>query len=185
MAQGNDGTRADTRPRGDDSRAVPPADRRGPRGRAHAGLPSSAASAWRPCWTVGGAWRIHGSYELVLLDVIMPGLGGIELLRQLRRSEVPVIVISAPNRADRVLCLDAGADDCYRNLLARRVARSCPRSSAGRTPSWRVPSEVLELGPIRLVPRTEPGATALGLTHARVRYSELLVRGGASRLAAR
>ena len=40
-------------------------------------------------------------------------LGGIELLRQLRRrSQVPVIVVSARTaQAERVLCLDAGADD--------------------------------------------------------------------------
>ena len=130
----------------------------------------------------GLARALHGSYELVLLDVMMPGLGGIELLRQLRRrSEVPVIVISARTaQADRILCLDAGADDYLpkpfssEELLAR-VRAVLRRADA----SWRVQSEVLELGPIRLVPRTREAwcdERPLGLTTLEFDILELLVR---------
>lgn len=51
--------------------------------------------------------------DVVLLDVILPGLDGIEVCRQLRlRSQVPVVMISALGREqDKIRGLDAGADD--------------------------------------------------------------------------
>jgi two-component system response regulator CpxR len=130
----------------------------------------------------GLARALHGSYELILLDMMMPELGGIELLRQLRRrSEVPVIVISARTaQADRVLCLDAGADDYLpkpfsSDELLARVRAVLRRADA----SWRIQSEVLELGPCRLVPRTREAwcdERPLGLTTLEFDILELLVR---------
>ncbi|HVY60026.1 MAG TPA: response regulator transcription factor, partial [Planctomycetota bacterium] len=55
-----------------------------------------------------------GAYDAILLDLGLPGLGGLELLQALRAGgrSVPVIVITARDRlADRVSGLDAGADD--------------------------------------------------------------------------
>lgn len=51
--------------------------------------------------------------DLVLLDVNMPGIGGIEACREIRRaSEAPIIVLTVRNaEKDKVLALDAGADD--------------------------------------------------------------------------
>jgi two-component system KDP operon response regulator KdpE len=51
--------------------------------------------------------------DLILLDVNMPGMGGIEACRELRRmSEAPIIVLTVRNaERDKVLALDAGADD--------------------------------------------------------------------------
>ena len=51
--------------------------------------------------------------ELVLLDLNMPGIGGIETCRALREhSDVPIIVLSVRNtESDKVHALDAGADD--------------------------------------------------------------------------
>src|SRR5262249_22205150 len=61
----------------------------------------------------GLARALAGEHDLVLLDVMMPGLDGLELLGQLRRrSQVPVIMLTARTaQADRVLGLNAGADD--------------------------------------------------------------------------
>lgn len=60
-------------------------------------------------------WRLlpAGGVDLVLLDVMLPGTSGLDLLRTLRaRSTVPVIMVSARNEeADRVLGLELGADD--------------------------------------------------------------------------
>ena len=52
-------------------------------------------------------------YDLILLDVMLPGLDGFELLRQIRRrSHVPIIMLTArTTKADRIAGLDAGADD--------------------------------------------------------------------------
>ena len=66
-------------------------------------------------------------YDAVFLDVMMPGLDGLQTLRQLReRSRVPVIMLTARgDEADRVTGLEMGADDYVakpfspRELLAR------------------------------------------------------------------
>jgi len=54
-----------------------------------------------------------GGYDVVVLDVFMPGLSGFEVCRRLReRSTVPVILLTARDREiDRVLGLELGADD--------------------------------------------------------------------------
>jgi two-component system KDP operon response regulator KdpE len=51
--------------------------------------------------------------DLVLLDVNMPGMGGTEACREMRRmSEAPIIMLTVRNaERDKVLALDAGADD--------------------------------------------------------------------------
>ena len=51
--------------------------------------------------------------DLVLLDVNMPGIGGIEACREIRRaSDAPIIMLTVRNaERDKVLALDAGADD--------------------------------------------------------------------------
>jgi two-component system KDP operon response regulator KdpE len=82
--------------------------------------------------------------DLVLLDLGLPDLDGLELTKQLREwSRVPIIVISARGREDdKVAALDAGADDYLtkpfgvNELLARmRVAlRHAAAMSAGAAP---------------------------------------------------
>ena len=61
----------------------------------------------------GLAQAFAGTYDLILLDVMLPGLDGFELLRQVRRrSRVPIIMLTArTEKADRIAGLDAGADD--------------------------------------------------------------------------
>ena len=61
----------------------------------------------------GLAQAFAGAYDLILLDVMLPGLDGFELLRQVRRrSAVPIIMLTArTEKADRIAGLDAGADD--------------------------------------------------------------------------
>ncbi len=56
---------------------------------------------------------LQHTYDLVILDVMLPGMGGFTLLQQLRRrKEVPVIMLTARiHRHDRILGLNAGADD--------------------------------------------------------------------------
>jgi two-component system phosphate regulon response regulator PhoB len=81
-------------------------------------------------------------YSLVVLDLMLPGLGGLELCRQLRKSgdATPILVVSArDSEADRVLGLEVGADDYLikpfgmRELVARCRAL-LRRSSTGATP---------------------------------------------------
>jgi two-component system response regulator CpxR len=97
---------------------------------------------------------LGGTHDLLLIDVMMPGLDGFELLRLLRRqSQVPVILLTARTaQVDRVAGLDAGADDYLpkpfgpEELLAR--IRAVLRR-VGRAP--RV-SDVLDAHEVRLAP---------------------------------
>ncbi len=57
---------------------------------------------------------IHGQFDLIILDLMLPGLSGLELCRQLRRQKIhtPVLMLtSRSSEADRVLGLEIGADD--------------------------------------------------------------------------
>lgn len=96
-----------------------------------------------------------GGFDLVVLDLGLPRMDGIEVIRQLRAAgdAVPVLVLSARERpADRALGLDVGADDYLgkpfdtAELLAR--VRALIRRSAGRA------NPTLESGPLRLDPAT-------------------------------
>jgi two-component system KDP operon response regulator KdpE len=78
--------------------------------------------------------------DLVLLDVNMPGMGGIEACREIRRSsDAPIIMLTVRNaERDKVLALDAGADDyvvkpfSIEELLAR-IRAALRRYSPGDT----------------------------------------------------
>lgn len=74
---------------------------------------------------------LSGNFDLILLDVMLPGLNGLEVLRRLRlEKDTPVIMLTARDAVmDKVSGLDAGADDyitkpfAIEELLARiRVA---------------------------------------------------------------
>jgi two-component system response regulator ArlR len=70
---------------------------------------------------------VNGNFDLVILDIMLPMLNGIEVLRRLRlHSQVPVIVLTAKDEImDKVTGLDMGADDyitkpfAIEELLAR------------------------------------------------------------------
>jgi len=94
--------------------------------------------------------------DLVLLDLMLPGLSGTEVCRELRaRGDVPVIMLTAKDsEIDKVVGLELGADDyvtkpySYRELLARVRAvlrRRQPHGSAEQDGDG-----VLEVGPVRL-----------------------------------
>jgi len=82
---------------------------------------------------------ISGTYEAVILDVMMPGMDGFDVLRELRkRSDVPVLMLTAMgDEADRIAGLETGADDylpktfSVRELLAR--LRAVTRRHATRS----------------------------------------------------
>ena len=87
--------------------------------------------------------------DLVLLDLGLPGMDGVDVIRGLRVwTSVPIIVLSARhNDASKVAALDAGADDyitkpfSINELLARASGHRCvvtiPRR---RNRSWRPPT---------------------------------------------
>jgi len=95
----------------------------------------------------------HGA-DLVLLDLMLPGLPGTEVCRQLRtRSSVPVIMLTAKDsEIDKVVGLELGADDYVtkpfssRELVAR--IRAVLRRHGGQTEE--LDDAALEAGPVRM-----------------------------------
>ncbi len=95
----------------------------------------------------------RGGADLVLLDLMLPGLGGLDVCRALRqRSSVPVIMLTAKDsEVDKVVGLEMGADDYVtkpysgRELLARIKAVLRRQSE----PEDLLPA-VLEAGPVRM-----------------------------------
>ncbi|GLO16606.1 DNA-binding response regulator [Pseudomonas putida] len=61
----------------------------------------------------GEAQALSGNYQAVVLDVMLPGISGIEVLRRVRaRSQVPVLLLTARgDNIDRIAGLELGADD--------------------------------------------------------------------------
>ena len=121
---------------------------------------------------------VHGPpYDLVVLDVMLPGLDGFEVLRSARARNVrpPVLMLTARDSvADKVAGLDLGADDyvtkpfSFDEFLAR-VRALLRRSDARREP-------VLRVGDLTLDPATRDvsrGARRITLTmreHALLEY---------------
>ncbi|MBS5450285.1 MAG: response regulator transcription factor [Coriobacteriia bacterium] len=109
---------------------------------------------------------LAASYDLILLDVMLPQLSGLEVLRRIRRvSSVPVILLTARDAVmDKVAGLDAGADDyitkpfAIEELLARiRLAlRHRPATEKAAGPQGEDAHESVSAG--TSAASTEPGA---------------------------
>ncbi len=123
-----------------------------------------------------------GDYAAVLLDVMLPGMNGLEVLQALRRvSSVPVLMLTAlGDEADRIAGLELGADDYLpktfssRELLARlrAVLRRSVQTARSNEPA--VPAPVI-VGLLVIDPAARRAAlddTPLALT--RVEYDLLL-----------
>ena len=85
---------------------------------------------------------LERNYDLILLDVLLPQLNGMEVLRRVRKhKDVPVIMVTARDAVmDKVAGLDAGADDYLTKPFAieelfARIRVALKRSEAVRTAS--------------------------------------------------
>jgi DNA-binding response OmpR family regulator len=89
-----------------------------------------------------------GSYDLIVLDVMLPGMDGFAVARELRKNKVrvPILMLTARDAvADRVIGLDAGADDYLTKPFALEELLARVRALA-RRPADVLESEVLRVG---------------------------------------
>ena len=125
---------------------------------------------------------LNGTYDLVILDVMLPVVDGFELLQRLRRrKDMPIIMLTARvQQEDRIRGLDGGADDYLPKpfdpdeLLAR--IRAVLRRSESLT---RPESENIVIGNIRLNPTTREVSlddAVVDLTSAEFDLLEMLMR---------
>lgn len=125
-------------------------------------------------------WVAVGDYDALVLDIMLPGIDGLALCRDLRRRHVatPILLLTARDAVpDRVDGLDAGADDylvkpfAFAELTARlRALARRPAETLGTT---------LQVGDIRLDPATRRvwrGETEIVLPNKQFRLLEYLLR---------
>ncbi|HEY0318575.1 MAG TPA: response regulator transcription factor, partial [Solirubrobacterales bacterium] len=120
------------------------------------------------------------TYDLVILDLALPGMDGEEVLRRLRKHDagVPVLVLSARNTLEgRVGSLDSGADDYLAKPFERQELLARIRALLRRRPPRGAAS--LEVGDLTLNPDTREvhrGEREIELTNREFELLEFLMR---------
>ena len=97
---------------------------------------------------------LSGRFDLVLLDIMLPALSGMEVLRRLRReSQVPVIMLTARDTVmDKVSGLDMGADDYVTKPFATEELLARIRAALRKRPAPAEPDSRLTAGPLVMDP---------------------------------
>jgi two-component system response regulator CpxR len=133
----------------------------------------------------GLARAAEADFAAVILDVMLPGLGGFEVLRRLRAvSQIPVLMLTARgDEVDRVLGLELGADDYLPKPFSSRELAARLRAILRRTQTEEIaPSrerEVLRVGDVELdvaARAVHRGDLNIELTSVEFKLLELLMR---------
>lgn len=120
------------------------------------------------------------NFDAVILDVMIPGMNGIDLARRLRESgfDTPILMLTARDApADVVRGLDAGADDYLTKPFSFKVLLARLRAISRRAP--RPPVSVLEIDDLTLDPASRQvlrGGLPVSLTATEFRVLEFLMR---------
>ena len=95
---------------------------------------------------------LKGDFDLIILDVMLPSLNGMEVLRRLRQStEVPVIMLTAKDQiTDKVMGLDIGADDYMTKPFAIEELLARIRVALKRHSSDTTKTTILKIGELEL-----------------------------------
>jgi len=130
---------------------------------------------------VGAA--LSGRYDLAVLDVMMPKLDGVAVLRRIREaSNLPVLMLTARgDDADRIIGLEFGADDyvpkpCSPRELTARIRAILKRANAAKTGAG---AAAVSAGQLTLWPaqrRAELEGRTLALTSTEFNLLEILAR---------
>ena len=131
-----------------------------------------------------GAQGFHAAqvsqFDSVIVDVMMPGMNGVDLTRRLREKgfEAPILMLTARDAAaDVILGLDAGADDYLTKPFSFKVLLARLRAISRR--AARAPVAELEIDDLTLDPasrRVLRGARPVSLTATEFRLLECLMR---------
>ena len=105
---------------------------------------------------------LERDYDLILLDVLLPQLNGMEVLRRIRKhKDVPVIMVTARDAVmDKVAGLDAGADDYLTKPFAIEELFARIRVALKRSEAVRAASGIGGAGIATMPPATDTAQTA-------------------------
>ncbi len=128
---------------------------------------------------------LSGSYDAIILDIMLPDRDGVEVLRMVRRSSrVPIIMLTAKgDHIDRILGLEMGADDyipkpCYPRELVARL-RAILRRTDKSAPTWRRNEFTMGRLKLQIPQRTVHwDGNPLELTASEFNCLEMLIRFG-------
>lgn len=128
----------------------------------------------------GLAAALGGGYDLMVLDVMLPGLDGFEILRRVRReSRLPVLMLTARGEdEDRIIGLELGADDYLPKPFNTRELVARVRAIMRRLEERR-PGEKFEVNGITIDPGTREvtrGGTPVEVTTFEFDILETLMR---------
>jgi DNA-binding response OmpR family regulator len=123
---------------------------------------------------------LRGAYELVVLDIMLPRVDGLSLLREVRGkgAMLPVIILTARDETDDVVAgFDAGADDYLRKPFAldelyARVRTLARRAAAPPRLVLRTDNLIFDT----TTQRVERGGHAISLTSRELAYLEYFMR---------
>ncbi|MBM5800523.1 MAG: response regulator transcription factor, partial [Cyanobacteria bacterium K_DeepCast_35m_m2_023] len=122
------------------------------------------------------------AFALVVLDLMLPGLGGLDVCRALRsaNNQTPILVVSArDSETDRVLGLELGADDYLIKPFGMRELVARCRALLRRTSMVIEPVSVLEHANLKLYPdecRVTRDGLVVSLSPKEYRLLELFMR---------
>lgn len=130
-----------------------------------------------------GLWRAtEGTYDLIVLDVMLPGTNGYRLCAALREAGdwTPILMLTAKDGdQDEAEALDTGADDYLRKPFSFEVLVARIRALLRRAVPGAGAAEVVVVGDLRVDPssrRASRGETAIALTAREFDVLEFLVR---------
>jgi two-component system response regulator CpxR len=124
---------------------------------------------------------VQRRFDLLILDVMMPKMDGLELLRRLRaENSIPVLMLTARGEEDdRVLGLELGADDYLAKPFNPRELIARVRAILRRSEPGGMEPAMLALGSLAIDPLTSSvtvGGVPVRLTTAEFRVLEILLR---------
>jgi len=126
-------------------------------------------------------WAEAADYDLIVLDILLPGMDGVSVCRELRRRGLrsPILMLTARDSVDdRVAGLDAGADDylvkpfAMKELLARLRALTRRSAETSKSPVLQVADLTLDT----LTHRVRRGGKPIQLTAKEYAVLECLIR---------
>src|SRR5436853_126983 len=122
-----------------------------------------------------------GRPDLVVLDLSLPGLDGLDVARSLRRNgEVPIIMLTArTEESDKLVGLELGADDYVTKPFSPKELVARVRSVLRRSEAAKSPSDRVEVGDVQLdVPsmHVSVGGKPIDLTQTEFQLLSTMVR---------
>ena len=100
----------------------------------------------------GLAKATNEMFDLVILDIMLPSLNGLEVLRKLRQtSDIPIIMLTAKDEVmDKVMGLDIGADDYMTKPFAIEELLARIRTTLKKTPALKENLNIISIGELSI-----------------------------------